>query len=317
LRDPGVFVTVRSVRLRTRLPAPSIWSFLNSFEEESMKTPPARAEFSGIVASMEEKKFNGMSYRVNAILPERRTLLFIHGLSGSLSAWYSYEEAFSKDFNMITVDLLGHGLSDRPRELENYAPNASAERIAALIDALGVRDVVLVSHSYGTIVALELVRLHAARFAGAIFMAAVYHIKTQRLAWLMRIIVPCLAFVLTPFPAVGHDRRTDYSRFVPAPDWSLRRFVNDVKNMGIRSYFFSFRHVYMRDWDSEWLKLKLPTLFLHGSHDSFVSVNSVRELSNHLTGSRLLVIKGGNHILPLNNVPEMTSAIREFAVALT
>jgi hypothetical protein len=46
--------------------------------------------------------------------PKNKHVLFIHGLGASSLAWRNIPDALSKYFHMITVDLIGFGLSNKP-----------------------------------------------------------------------------------------------------------------------------------------------------------------------------------------------------------
>ena len=57
-------------------------------------------------------------YRKNDFRPDCPTLVFIHGISGSSSAWLLYEKKFKDQYNILTFDLRGHGNSWKPKNLE-------------------------------------------------------------------------------------------------------------------------------------------------------------------------------------------------------
>src|SRR3989344_4538059 len=99
----------------------------------------------------------GIAYRTNTFVPGRKTLLFVHGLSGSLSAWYPYETIFEEKYNLITFDLRGHGLSVRPSR-RGYAMAEFVEDIYALLKHLRVEHCIIVSNSFGTLITMEFVR---------------------------------------------------------------------------------------------------------------------------------------------------------------
>ncbi|MDP6041893.1 MAG: alpha/beta hydrolase, partial [Candidatus Latescibacteria bacterium] len=57
------------------------------------------------------------------------------------------------EYQMLAVDLRGHGLSSNPDHGYNWADDFS-EDVVALISHLGLKDVVLVGHSLGAMVAI-------------------------------------------------------------------------------------------------------------------------------------------------------------------
>ena len=84
-------------------------------------------------------------------------ILFVHGFACSLDDWRFQVEHFSKSHEVVACDLRGHGQTPgRPQEcsIEHYGGD-----VAALINNLELRNVVLVGHSMGCRVVLEAARL--------------------------------------------------------------------------------------------------------------------------------------------------------------
>lgn len=91
----------------------------------------------------------------------RPTLLFLHGLGDSSIA---FDEAFNwdecADFNLIAVDLPGHGRSLAAHD-GLYTLESQAARLAALIEALDLRRLTLVAHSLSSDIATVLTTHHS------------------------------------------------------------------------------------------------------------------------------------------------------------
>lgn len=90
-----------------------------------------------------------------------RTLVLVHGL---LMNRHMYDhlapELASRGFRVITVDLLGHGVSDKPYDMRAYSMTAFADQVAALIDHLELDRPVVGGTSLGANVGLELASRH-------------------------------------------------------------------------------------------------------------------------------------------------------------
>jgi len=69
---------------------------------------------------------------------------------------------------VITLDLLGHGRSDRPRDMWRYSMPIYAEQVVALLDHLEVDEAVVGGTSLGANVALEVASLTPDRLRGMI-----------------------------------------------------------------------------------------------------------------------------------------------------
>ncbi len=83
-------------------------------------------------------------------------ILFIHGWSCDRSYWEAQMTSFRTDHKVVAVDLAGHGESGRGRT--NYTNESFANDVLAVIDHLGLDKVVLVGHSMGGVVMIEVAR---------------------------------------------------------------------------------------------------------------------------------------------------------------
>lgn len=82
-------------------------------------------------------------------------IVFVHGTPSWSFEWRHVIKALAPRARCIAPDLLGFGLSERPRDFA-YTPEAHAREIAAFVDALELRDFTLVVHDFGGPIALPL-----------------------------------------------------------------------------------------------------------------------------------------------------------------
>ena len=70
---------------------------------------------------MKESFFdNRIYYRTNDWKSDRTTIVFVHGVCGSSSAFWEFEKKLGEKYNILAYDLRGHGLSKRYREYSDY-----------------------------------------------------------------------------------------------------------------------------------------------------------------------------------------------------
>jgi pimeloyl-ACP methyl ester carboxylesterase len=98
-----------------------------------------------------------------------RPLILLHGLLLSQEMDRPLAEDLAARGNRaITMDLLGHGQSDRPRDMWRYSMAKSAEQVVALMDHLQVPEAVVMGTSLGANVALEIAAHNPQRLRGMV-----------------------------------------------------------------------------------------------------------------------------------------------------
>jgi len=101
--------------------------------------------------------------------PEGPGILFVHGWSQSDLCWLKQVHGdLAGSFRIVTFDLRGHGLSEKPLEPQHYADaQLWADDVAAVIDQTGLERPILVAWSYGGYVVTDYLRAYGdARIGG-------------------------------------------------------------------------------------------------------------------------------------------------------
>jgi pimeloyl-ACP methyl ester carboxylesterase len=108
-----------------------------------------------------------LAYTVHGTGP--RVTILLHGLLFSQRMHERLAEALAERGNRaITLDLLGHGESDRPLELWRYSMPEFGREVVALLDHLGVPEAVVLGTSLGANVALEVADAAPERLRGMV-----------------------------------------------------------------------------------------------------------------------------------------------------
>ncbi len=85
----------------------------------------------------------------------RPLLLLIHGYPTSSWDWTFMWDALRQRFRLAAIDMLGFGLSEKPRNIR-YSIFEQADLQEALLERLGVGEAHILAHDYGVTVAQEL-----------------------------------------------------------------------------------------------------------------------------------------------------------------
>jgi pimeloyl-ACP methyl ester carboxylesterase len=114
----------------------------------------AYTEFGGGPAAMTAAGGRGRTAR--SAPASGRPLILLHGLLLSQEMHRPLAERLAARGNhVITLDLLGHGSSDRPRDMWRYSMATYGEQVIALMDHLQTEEAVVMGTSLGANAALE------------------------------------------------------------------------------------------------------------------------------------------------------------------
>ena len=88
--------------------------------------------------------------------PSKKTIVFLHGFTGSANDWKDVSSKIDKRFNKIAIDLIGHGKTSSPTEIKFYTIDYITEQIEEIIRYAGLKEIILCGYSMGGRVALNL-----------------------------------------------------------------------------------------------------------------------------------------------------------------
>ncbi|MDB5047755.1 MAG: alpha/beta hydrolase [Fibrobacteres bacterium] len=94
------------------------------------------------------------------------TLLFVHGSYCDQSYWKRQVEDFQPDYQVVTLDLPGHGKSGKGREI--WSVQGFAEDVSAVIRELRSDNIILIGHSLAGDINLIAATLHPESIIGFI-----------------------------------------------------------------------------------------------------------------------------------------------------
>lgn len=111
-----------------------------------------------------------LPYRLNIniirqVKGARATVVLLHGLASSHHLWSDFYDQLPKDITVVSVDLLGHGVSPRPTWGGAQTLNMQARSLYRSLryTRFMSRPVFIIGHSLGALVAVEFARLYPKR----------------------------------------------------------------------------------------------------------------------------------------------------------
>jgi 4,5:9,10-diseco-3-hydroxy-5,9,17-trioxoandrosta-1(10),2-diene-4-oate hydrolase len=247
-------------------------------------------------------------------------LILLHGLVGSAKNWRRNISFLSHHSTVYAVDLFNMGESDRVPGLD-AGLEATADRLAAYMDALGLDEADISGHSHGGAIAMMFAARHPHRVRSLILFAPanpfcdlghqlIRFYQTRAGMWLARQI-PSLPRML---------KATALSRMYGDPSRvsadSLEGYIAGLHVPGTIDHVLQI----VQRWsvDMGLLRSALanlatkPTLLIWGDRDRAVGLPSGRELQRLLLQSSLIVLPGVGHI-PFEEMPDICNkAMRDW-----
>jgi pimeloyl-ACP methyl ester carboxylesterase len=256
----------------------------------------------------------GIYYRQNDFKPKRLTLVFVHGVSGSSSAWLACERAFEKNYNVLSFDLRGHGKSVRLLKYEDYAISKFSEDLFELLKHCGIKKCVLISNSFGTFVALDFIGKYQKMISSTIFIGPHFAIGKMKSARLVKSLLALAVKINPESPASKNSigKHVNYSKYVNTGDWNIRRTIADVGNTGLWIFLYAMAHAYDFDGENILSGIKVPTLIIHGAKDTIIPLKYGAMMADKIKNSKFVVLDDIDHIIVLNRSEKVIEIMKNF-----
>jgi pimeloyl-ACP methyl ester carboxylesterase len=254
----------------------------------------------------------GLYYRTNDFREDRETLVFIHGLSSSSSAWNLHERYFEDKYNILLVDLRGHGKSIKYKKYEDYAIKNFSLDIYELLGELNIKDFIFISHSFSTFISIEFMILNQTMIKKAIFLSPNHKVENNLKTNIVKILLK-LTPILNIFPfSKKPGEHVDYFKYINTGDWNIQRLLKDTLNTGIRVYLYCIKQAYTFDRDEFLKNINIPVLIIHGKNDSIFPIKYAYKLHEEIKNSEIAIIDNADHTLVLNNFSKTSSLMDKF-----
>jgi pimeloyl-ACP methyl ester carboxylesterase len=239
--------------------------------------------------------------------PELPPLVFIHGASANLKdQMLPLGPLLEGRAEMLFFDRPGHGWSERGSNNEN--PHQQAATIAALMDHVGIKDAVVVGHSFGGAVTATFGLEHANRTRGLVFLSAASHPwPGGATSWYYSLtatpVIGQLFSEAITYPA-GMLRMAAATTCVFAPNAVPDTYSDDVsiplvlRPRAFRSNAIDVAGLYghVLETAKRYGAIKAPTVVISGDHDAVVyeEIHSVG-LARDIPGAELVWIRNLGH----------------------
>lgn len=239
-------------------------------------------------------------------------LLFIHGLGSSARDWEPQVREFSKTFQVVTLDLRGHGRSDKPPG--PYGIPLFVSDVAAFLQARRISGAHVVGLSLGGCVAFQLaldfpdlVRSLVLVNSAPEFIRRSF--KTWLETWRRTAIVRWRG--LRPMgERLGR-------RLLPRPEHARLRavFVERFAKNDPRAYLNSLKALIGWSVTDRLGSIRCPVLVVASEHD-YSPVAAKEKYVRQIPDSRLAVMPAAHHAVPVEQPEEFNAVLAGFLAAI-
>lgn len=239
-------------------------------------------------------------------------LIFLHGSGQSHLSFAQQSRSFAYDgYNVVTPDFPGHGHS-KGEALSTI--EAMADWVIALMDALHADDAILVGHSQGCLIVLELAARFPARVKAAAFIAgsAAIPVNEHLVAMAEKVEPKAIAAMMSWGSGLRghkHDNTVPGASHIGAGIHLMSMNASGALAADLKSC-----NAYQAGADQA-KKITCPTLCILAERDRMTPMKAGRALADALPNNRVSVVAGAGHMLTVENPREVNTALREFLSA--
>ena len=267
-------------------------------------------------------------YRVVGDGP-RTPLLLLHGGPGAPSYYLDPLSALADERPVIFYDQLGAGRSDRPDDVGLWRIEQFVAELARLRTALGLEQVHILGHSWGTMLAADYMLTEPAGVRSLILASPALSVSrwTEDAETLKKTLPQAMQAAITRHERAGTYDSAEYQAAVME---YYRRFVcrRDPWPEELKRTFAEFgAPVYETMWGpseftvtgslrsferaTQLTSLKLPVLFTAGRYDE-ATPDTTAWYQSLIPGARLKIFENSGHMTMLDEPDAYVQTIREF-----
>ncbi|NRT16570.1 pimeloyl-ACP methyl ester carboxylesterase [Flavobacterium sp. 28A] len=260
------------------------------------------------------QKKSVISYTLYENNKNAQWVTFVHGAGGSSSIWFRQIRDFKKQYNVLLLDLRGHGNSKNTLKAafkQKYTFSALANDIREVLDHLNIEKSHFVGISLGTILIRQLAEMYPERVQSMIMGGAILKMNFRsqilmRLGNAFKNVMPYLVlyrfFAFVIMPKKNHKQ----SRIL---------FINEAKKMYQKEFIKWFKLTTEINPILKWFRqveLNIPTLYVMGEED-YMFLPSVRKVvASHYKTSQLFVVKNSGHVVNVEQPVIFNKAVLQF-----
>ncbi|MEA1787024.1 alpha/beta hydrolase [Arenibacter sp. GZD96] len=238
---------------------------------------------------------------------------FVHGAGGSSSIWYKQIREFKKYFNILLLDLRGHGNSKmhlKDAMNHKYTFNFITQDIVEVIDHLGIEKSHFVGISLGTILIRNLAENHPERVESMVMGGAIMKLNLRsqflmKMGIIFKSVVPYIwlytLFAFVIMPKKNHKE-------------SRSLFVREAKKLYQKEFM---RWYALTSEINPLLRLfrtfdiKIPALYVMGRED-YLFLPTIKKIASQSETAALVVVENCGHVVNVEQPHEFNKVVIQY-----
>ena len=243
-------------------------------------------------------------------------VILIHGFGGSMWQWEHQQHALSKHFRVLTLDLPGSGLSDKP-DIE-YRTDQMLDFCVGFMNALQIDKATLVGNSMGAGLAIGMAITHPTRVDKLVLISGLppqvmaklssrsfrQALETRAPVWLISLGNWLFGGMATE--TVLREIVYDHTLLTPAV---IDRSNRNRRRPGIIKPIMAVRNA-LPSWETDFAPqlstIAHPTMIIWGEYDRVFPMPVGEELHHRIRGSQFVRISNAGH-MPQWERPELVN----------
>lgn len=257
-------------------------------------------------------------------------LLLIHGFPTASIDWHAVWPVFSQHFRVLTLDMMGFGLSDKPTDYQ-YSIHDQADIVQSLLNTLGITDYHLMAHDYGDTVAQELLarqlerkksRLDAVsygRILSTVLLNGGLFPETHRPVLMQKLLASILGRFLIKFYSFDKFKKTfEHICSQPISEnelniyWQLLQHNNGIAVMPKLIRYMQERRDYRSKWVGALENNKSPMRVIDGVADPISGAHMVERYRQLISNPDVFELENIGHYPQVEAPQQVISAAIDF-----
>ena len=249
---------------------------------------------------------------------EAPAILLLHGFGASLQAWDDWAPALEKNLRVLRIDIPGFGLSG-PAVNQDYSDAADVAHVIALLDQLGMQQVIVAGHSMGGRIAWNLAAAHPERVSKLVLLSPdgfpdpnAKSDKTYEVPALLGLLPYSLPKWALRMGGVA-PAFADGSQLTPQ---MMQRYHDMMLAPGVRTALLErMRQTRNSDPVARLKSITVPTLLIWGEKDAFIPVSNAQDYLKAMPQAKLVTLPGVGHVLHEEAPQASVQAVLDFLSA--